>query len=44
MLGLVLTIVVLVGVAIAIMLFERKRAEGIERDLHEMGRHDPPGD
>ncbi len=34
--GLVLTIVVLVGVAIFILLFERKRATRIERDLRDM--------
>ncbi len=32
---LVLTIVVLLAVAAAILLFERPRAERIERDLHE---------
>ncbi len=32
---LVLTIVVLLAVAAAILLFERPRAEQIERDLHE---------
>lgn len=34
--GLVLTIVVLVGVAIFILLFERKRATRIQHDLREM--------
>lgn len=31
--GMVLTIVVLVGVAVFILLFEKKRAKQIERDL-----------
>ncbi|MBM7506633.1 hypothetical protein ABKW28_14515 [Nocardioides sp. 31GB23] len=35
MFELVLTIVVLLAVAAAILLFERPRAERIERDLHE---------
>ena len=35
MFELVLTIVVLLAVAAAILLFERPRAEQIERDLHE---------
>ena len=37
-LGLVLTIVVLLFVALLILLFERKRATGIERDLKKMSR------
>ena len=34
--GSILTIVVLVGVAVFILLFEKKRATRIERDLGEM--------
>ena len=34
--GLVLTVVVLVGVAVFILLFERQRASRIERDLRDM--------
>ena len=45
--GMVLTIVVLLFVALLILLFERKRARGIERDLKEMHReqrdHPPEG-
>jgi len=37
-LSLVATIVVLVGVAVFILLFERQRARGIERDLRDQGR------
>lgn len=36
MYGLVVTIVVLVAVAVLILLLEKKRAQGIERDLREM--------
>jgi hypothetical protein len=37
--GLVMTIVVTIGVVVAILLFEKRRAEGIERDLtDEAGR------
>lgn len=38
MYGLVLTIVVLIAVAVLILLVEKKRAKGIERDLREMAR------
>ena len=34
--GLVLTIIVLVGMALLILLFERKRATRIQHDLREM--------
>jgi hypothetical protein len=34
--GVVLTVVVLVGVAIFILVFERKRARQIEHDLRDM--------
>ena len=39
---LVLTILVTTGVVVAILLFERRRARGIERDTREMaeGRED----
>jgi hypothetical protein len=36
--GVVLTVVVLVGVAVFILLFERRRAVRIERDLKDMAR------
>lgn len=46
----VLIIVVLLGVALFILLFEGRRARGIERDLRKMAqerrdapRDDPPG-
>jgi len=43
---LVATIVVLVGVVAAILLFERRRARAIERDTRDMAegrdRDDPP--
>ena len=39
-LGVVLTAIVLVGIAVFILLFEKKRAQRIERDLHEMAEHD----
>ena len=44
----VLTVVVLVAIAVAILLFEKKRAQEIERDLGDMARgsrrkrSDPP--
>ncbi|MDT9591426.1 hypothetical protein RDV89_00005 [Nocardioides zeae] len=34
--GLVLTVVVMLGVALFILLFERRRSEGIQRDLRQM--------
>ena len=36
--GMILTIVVLLGVAAAILLFERRRAERINDDLRDMAR------
>lgn len=36
--GLVVMVVVAVGVVVAILLFERRRAEGIERDLTDEAR------
>lgn len=36
--GLVVTILVTLGVVVAILLFERRRAEGIRRDLAEEAR------
>jgi len=40
----VLTVVVLIGVAVFILLFERKRARQIEHDLHDMSHQwQPPG-
>ncbi|WP_165821055.1 hypothetical protein [Nocardioides gansuensis] len=47
--GVVLTVVVLLGVAVLILLFERKRAREIQRDLRSMadqrdaGRTDEDG-
>ncbi|MCP3421719.1 hypothetical protein [Nocardioides pinisoli] len=40
---LVMTVVVMVGVVVAILLFERRRAERIRRDTRRMaqGRTDP---
>lgn len=42
--GLLATIVVLLGVATLILLFEKKRAKQIQRDLEDMAREDqePP--
>lgn len=43
--GLVVTIVVLVGVALSILLWERKRAIRIQRDLRDMAdepKHERP--
>lgn len=34
----ILTVVVMLGVVVAILLFERRRAKGIEDDLRRMGR------
>ena len=34
----IVTVLVLVGVVVLILLFERKRAEQIERDVGEMNR------
>jgi hypothetical protein len=36
--ALVVTVVVLVGVVVFILMFERQRATRIERDLRDMGR------
>ena len=42
--GVILTVVVLIGVAVFILLFERKRATRIESDLRRMARERrPPG-
>ena len=43
---LVLTVLVMAGVVVAILLFEKRRAKGIERDTRRMaeGREDSPGD
>ncbi len=38
---LVLTVVVMVGVVAAILLFERRRARGIERDTQRMAQGRP---
>jgi hypothetical protein len=41
---LVLTVVVMLGVVVAILLFERRRAQGIERDTREMAEGRDPED
>ena len=45
-LGLVLTVVVTLAIAVAILLFEQPRARQIEKDLHDQARKrrdlDPP--
>ena len=40
--ALVVTVVVMIGVVVFILLFERKRARQIEHDLHEMGERRAP--
>lgn len=35
---LVLTVLVMAGVVVAILLFEKRRAQGIERDTRDMAR------
>jgi hypothetical protein len=43
--GVVLTVVVLVGIAVFILVFERRRAKEIERDLRaQAGRRSDHGD
>ena len=43
--GVVLTVAVLVGIAVFILVFERRRAKEIERDLrHELRRRSDDGD
>jgi hypothetical protein len=37
----VLTILVMAGVVVAILLFEKRRAQGIERDTRNMARGRP---
>lgn len=41
-LRLVATVVVMVGVVVAILLFERRRADRIARDTRDMARGRPP--
>jgi hypothetical protein len=43
---LVLTVLVMTGVVVAILLFEKRRAQGIERDTRDMarGREEGSGD
>lgn len=45
LLGLVVTVLVLAGVAVAVLVFEKSRAEQIEDDLRDPGRRgrDRPG-
>ena len=38
---LVLTVLVMAGVVVAVLLFEKRRAQGIERDTRDMGRGRP---
>lgn len=40
---LVLVVVVMAGVVVAILLFEKRRARGIERDTRRMAREDDSG-
>ena len=40
--GLVVTVAVMIGVVVAILLFERRRAERIERESGDMARGRPP--
>lgn len=42
--GLVVTVVVMIGVVVAILLFEKRRAQRIERDTRSMARGRPPGE
>lgn len=42
--GLVVTVAVMAGVVVAILLFERRRADRIARDTQEMARGRPPED
>jgi hypothetical protein len=37
--GLIVTVLVLLGMVVFILLFERRRAKGIERDLREPPDH-----
>ncbi len=41
---LVATVVVMTGVVVAILLFERRRAERIRRDTARMAQGRPPGE
>ncbi len=41
---LAVTVVVMTGVVLAILLFERRRAERIRRDTQQMARDRPPGE
>ena len=41
---LVVTVVVMIGVVVAILLFEKRRAQRIERDTRRMARERPPGE
>jgi len=42
--GLVVTVVVMTGVVVAILLFERRRADRIARDTRDMARGRPEVD
>jgi len=42
--GIVLTVVVMIGVVVAILLFERRRADRITRDTRRMAQGRPPAD
>ena len=41
---LVATVIVMAGVVVAILLFERRRADRITRDTQDMARGPPPAD
>ena len=41
---LLVTVLVMVGVVVAILMFERRRAERIERDTQQMGRDRQEGE
>ncbi|WP_157537402.1 hypothetical protein [Nocardioides sp. Root190] len=40
--GLVVTVLVMLGIVVAILLFERRRAQEIERDLRQPDPQRPP--
>jgi uncharacterized membrane protein affecting hemolysin expression len=41
---LLVTVLVMIGVVVAILLFEKRRAQRIERDTRDMARDRPPGE
>ncbi len=42
--GLIVTVIVMTGVVVAILLFERRRADGIARDTRRMAEGRGPGE